>query len=91
MLVRLNYGPDAGREKEFPFHVGRALVAAGRAERVDPVDPSVSGSPAVPALAVATPTVVAATPPHEQRDPAIAPSKVQRSVQRLVKRLGRRR
>lgn len=67
MHVRVNYGPDAGRVLEFPFHVGDALVKAGRGERVDPLAP-------VESAPVATPeTVRTAEPLRTHRDPAVAP------------------
>lgn len=65
MRVRLLYGSDNGREKDFPYHVGLALVEAGRGERVDGVAP-------------AAPAVATATPPHQQRDPKVEPPKPRR-------------
>lgn len=39
MLITLQYGVDAGRTRDFPFHVASALVKAGRAVRVDDATP----------------------------------------------------
>lgn len=46
MLVRVHYGPHVGTVIDFPFAVGRDIVAAGRGTRV-----------AFDELLVATPTV----------------------------------
>lgn len=85
MLVRVLYGPDTGREKEFPHHVGLAIVEAGRGERVDP-----NAEPSGPR----TDTAQVAVPDVTSRDPdvagAAASTGLAQSVRRAVKR-GRRR
>lgn len=36
MLVRVNYGINNGRAVEFPYHIGKGLIDAGRGVKVEP-------------------------------------------------------
>lgn len=62
MHVRVKFGPRAGSVIDYPYHVGIALVEAGRGERVDP-----SAADVEPPTGRAFATV----PAIETRDPKI--------------------
>lgn len=54
MYVRVNYGAHAGTVIDYPYHVGRSIVEAGRGERVDP---SADAPPPPERVATAVPTL----------------------------------
>lgn len=64
MFVRMKFGPYIGQVREVKFLAGTELIAAGRAERVDPGAPALEVVAPPPAAPPAKLQVVAKKKKH---------------------------